>query len=411
MKRTVVLLALALVCVPAAASATTPHVGAGSQLAAIERTTEAIRHLSHRTSIHAYLPPGKAFDAALAAHLHVVEPDSEIALAQKELVLEGFLGAKDDYRQLLYQNLGAQVVGFYDPYRKNLYVRNESDAIFGPARSTIAHEYTHALQDQHFHLLKLSPSLVNVRYRNSDAITAHVALTEGDAVNTQLLYIDRTYTSQDLNGLSKLQSQAQRGPTLPKALQRQLYFPYTTGLSFVQKLYQADGMRGVDSAYARLPSSTYEIMHPSAYANHWKPIRVSLHAVHGFETWQVQDDDVLGAFGYNLLVWQYLPKATADAVTGTYRGDRYLLLENNGQDVMLLQSVWSGHKGASAAKTALVQALRKRFPRGHVVATQGATTIVAPNLGVYLRLTGRRLTLVYAPTFALAVQAGTAQTS
>jgi hypothetical protein len=74
----------------------------------------------------------------------------------------------------------------------------------------IAHEYTHALQDQYYHLNKLMPNLDKVAYRNSDALGAHHALTEGDAVNTELLYIERHYTAQEIKEFIKIESRPTR---------------------------------------------------------------------------------------------------------------------------------------------------------------------------------------------------------
>lgn len=408
MRRLIFFAVLIVVCMPAVARAA--RMPAGTQLASIESTTEKIRHLTHTSSVKVEFPSNAAFDSLLTAEMHRDDPDSEIALAQKEMVLQGLLGPRDDLRRLTLQGLGSLVLGFYDPHHRALYVRNQPDLLSGPARSTVAHEYTHALQDEHYHLLKLTPSLINVKYRNSDALVAHHALTEGDAVNTQYLYIFKTYSAQDLAGLTKMQSQTPAGPALPKALQSLFYFPYTTGLTFVRKLYQLDGMRSVDGAYARLPSSTYEIMHPTAYLNHWKPVKISLHAVEGFAAWQVIDDDVYGALQYDVLMRQYLPGSVADRVTSGYRGDRYVTLEKNGQDAMLLQSAWADYRAASSAKVTLLQALRKRFPRARVLPGAG-TTVETPSEAVYLRVSGPRMTVAYAPTSALALQLGVASTT
>ncbi|MGI8827077.1 MAG: hypothetical protein ACR2JC_15830 [Chloroflexota bacterium] len=410
MKRLFALLTVLAVAIPSAARAARSQSDSAAELASIEKVTQSIRHLVPKANVTVRFPSDKAFDATLVASLKQGNPDSEIRISQKELVMLGMLTAHDSLRRLLFQGLTGEVVGFYDPKTTVLYVRHGSSVLSGPERSTIAHEYTHALQDQYFHLRKMSPDQTKIAYRNSDAIEAHHALIEGDAVNTQLLYIERTYNSQEIRDLIQLQNQAQKGQRLPQALQREFDFPYTTGLTFAQRLYQLGGMRAVDGAYARLPSSTFEIMHPSAYQSGWKPEHVRLHTATGFESWQVLDDDVFGALEYELLLRQYLSKGAVDKVTDQYRGDRYVFLQKAGQDALLMKSVWSSHATALVSKAGFLQALHKRYPNAGTINTGGAT-VRATAQSVFLHVHGRTLTLAYASTSALAAQLGTAPTT
>jgi hypothetical protein len=386
------------------------HAGAAAptQLAQLEQTTQQVRHLAPLHSVAAAFLPDAQFNAVVQANMRKGETDADVEIGRRELVLLGMLSPSADYHKILYQNVTSQVLGLYDYYAKKLYVRNESGKVFGVDRYAIAHEYTHALQDQHYNLKKLMPDESAITYRNSDGESAHHALVEGDAVNTEYLYISKAYTPKEIRDLvNEPQPHVQ---SLPKALQRQFNFPYTTGVQFAQKLYKTGGMTAVDAAYHRLPSSTYEIMHPSAYLRGWKPVNVSLHGVSGFADWKQVDDDVNGAFGLDLILWQHVPQSLASQVTNTYRGDRYIFLENGSQDAMLLKSVWTSAKTAAAAKAAWVQAVRAQLPNAHATG-KGATTLVQGNISVYLHVTSRTLKVAYAPTAVLAQQLGTAPTS
>jgi hypothetical protein len=180
-------------------------------------------------------------------------------------------------------------------------------------------------------------------------------------------------------------------------------------LTLVQKVFLKGGMTAVDALYRRLPRSTYEMLHSSAYFGHWKPVPVALHGVQGFDTWKVLDDDVFGALGYDLLLWQFLPKARADRVTYAYRGDRYLFLGNGGQDAMLLESVWSSAKSARAARSAWITSLRLRFRHAQFLTGTGPEVVDKAG-SVYFVLHGKRLTAAYASTAALAQQLATEPT-
>jgi hypothetical protein len=198
---------------------------------------------------------------------------------------------------------------------------------------------------------------------------------------------------------------------MPKALLRANNFPYTTGLNFVEKLYRLGGMARIDAAYARPPTSTYEIMHPSAYLSGWKPETVALHAVQGFTDWEQVDDDVLGAFGYDLTLWQFLGKKAADAVTVGYRGDRYVFLTKGTQAMLLFKSVWATTAAALAVKQAWLASLKARFHKGSAHPVAGATVFHDKAMTVYLRVIGTQMTLAYGRDPLLAQQLGAAVTT
>jgi hypothetical protein len=132
--------------------------------------------------------------------------------------------------------------------------------------------------------------------------------------------------------------------------------------------------------------------------------------VQGLTGWTQVDDDVFGAFGYNLLLWQWLSRKVANQVTDSYRGDRYIFLENGDQNAMLLKSVWTSTKAARAAKATLLTALRVRYHQ-HVTSAGMPGTFVDTDGGVYLWTHGATMTVAYAPSPALARQLGTAPTT
>lgn len=381
-----------------------------SKLTQIEQTTQSIRQLRQKHPVPAVFAGNSRFDGLLRSELRRDTPDSEIALSQKELTFLGWLKRTQSYRTIVYQGLTAQVIGFYDPHYKRLFVRSNNNQAFGLRRDVIAHEYTHALQDQYYNLSKLLPDQNSIAYRNSDRVSAIHALTEGDAVTTQVLFVSRTYSASEYKSWLQSQQSANTGPSLPKAINRQFYFPYDTGVKFAATLYRIGGFKAIDAAYHRLPQSTYEIMHPSAYLHGWKPVPVSLHHVQGFGGWKQLDDDVMGAFGYQLLIWQYLPEALATKVTDAYRGDRYVFLERGNSDAALFRSQWTSHAAALTAQSALISAIRHRYVRTSVSGT-ATRTVTTPDGAVAFKVTGTQLSMAYGPSKEVAVALGTARTN
>ena len=68
----------------------------------------------------------------------------------------GLLPADADLAALATKLYTSQVLAYYDPATKDFTVIEQPGAQFTPAdRVTVAHEYDHALQDQHWDLTKL----------------------------------------------------------------------------------------------------------------------------------------------------------------------------------------------------------------------------------------------------------------
>lgn len=406
--RRLVAAAMILLLAPLSARATTSPAGSAGNLASIESQTEQIRSLTHTTGVHAKFLANSAFNSVVRNEIQRDNSDSEIDLSQRESVLLGLLTRSQSLRQILYGGMVSQVVGMYDYHVKTLYVRGQSQQAFGVDRYVIAHEYTHALQDQHWHLRKLIPDQTPLSYRNSDAVSAHHALTEGDATNTQYLFISREYSQKDIQQLYAQVGSMKTQP-MPRSFQREFDFPYTTGLTFVKALFARGGTHAVDAAYARLPSSTYEIMHPSAYLNHWHPKAVPLHGITGYSDWKQTDDDVFGALGYQVLIWQFASRKLANQATNSYRGDRYIYLENGDQDAIVMKSAWATAKAAAFARSAIATSLRTRFKTSRW--THHGTILAYQNGAAYLASSGKSITLVLAPSADLARGMGTAKTT
>lgn len=378
------------------------------KLARIETTTQQIRGLKALHTVRAVFPSDNAFDADVNREMRRLTPESDVQTAQREYVLLGLLARGANLHKILFQNATSQVIGLYDRHQRVLYVRNRGNVALGIERWSVAHEFTHALQDQHFNLRRLMPDNPGT-YRNTDATGAHHALTEGDAVLTQLLYRQATYTGREIRDLSNYESRMPAQP-LPRAINRQFEFPYTTGVTFVEDLYYRGGMKAVDAAYRRLPSSTYEIMHPNAYLAGWRPVPVALHRVQGFSGWKRTDDDVFGAEGYQILLWQFLPAKTANQVTNAYRGDRYAFFRRGSQDAMLFKSVWATPGAARAAEQALRAALAVRF-KSLALRSKSPLLVSYHGGAVYMATKASRLTMAYAPSPSLARKLGREPTS
>ncbi len=94
----------------------------------------------------------------------------------------GLLPADTDYEKLMVDLLMEQVAGFYDPSTAKLYMADWLPLMM--QRPALAHEITHALQDQHFDLKRFTKPIRD----DGDRQIAGSALVEGDGTMAMLEY-------------------------------------------------------------------------------------------------------------------------------------------------------------------------------------------------------------------------------
>src|SRR3954464_1353773 len=113
--------------------------------------------------------------------------DAAQRLQRSELALKKFGMLPDDFQVQKYlANRGGDFAGFYDPREKTMYLLNWIS--LEQQRLVMAHELTHALQDQNYDLTKWrNPSLKNSVEDKGVEIDARVAAAEGQAM---LVYLD-----------------------------------------------------------------------------------------------------------------------------------------------------------------------------------------------------------------------------
>ncbi len=209
-------------------------------------------------------------------------------MERSELVLKKFGLLDEDFqmRPFLLRLLTEQIAGFYDDKTRQMTLLDWVP--IDEQKPVMAHELTHALQDQRVGLKRWENQEIegtaknvaqdNRHIANDDTDTAREAALEGQAMVSFADYIlaeaghpDRTL--KDAPGLvQKLESNAgdmSGSPVLARAplvLQESLLFPYTYGLAFEDAILTK---QGTERAFAGVledpPSSSFQIMTPAAY--------------------------------------------------------------------------------------------------------------------------------------------------
>jgi len=176
------------------------------------------------------------------------------------------------YRSLMIKVLTEQVAGYYDPKSQEFYLADWID--LDGQKPIMAHELTHALQDQHFNLRRFE----HWPKGDSDAELAAHALIEGDAMLVMGLYVasDLTRALAFRKSLTTTGMASDELGKAPRAVRESLLFPYQEGSDWTRSLYKEGGWDRVSKAFAELPQSTEQIMHPEKYFAHEAPVKVTL---------------------------------------------------------------------------------------------------------------------------------------
>ncbi len=292
---------------------------------------------------------------------------------QDALVLSVFGLLNRDYDLFdLYLNLySEQVAGFYDSETKEMYVVQGS-TFGGMERSTYAHEFTHALQDQRYDLrvgLKINPDYCK---EDSEYCAAVQALIEGDASLTEQYWLYQHGTAQDRRDIEAFYA-SYSSPILdaaPSFLQEDFAFPYREGVNFTLTLFQQNGYEAIDAAFANPPVSTEMILHPEKYPSD-RPTSVNLPPINSRLNRPLQELDrgVMGEWYTYLILahgfqenWRIAAELARQAAAG-WGGDAYAVFwdETANQPLMLLLSEWESERDAGEFRQALTAYARLRW--------------------------------------------------
>jgi hypothetical protein len=282
-------------------------------------------------------------------------------------------------RELMTKLLTEEVAGFYDPENKRMVLILEDGPDKDPGflgrllgirpafdkqeqKTTLAHEMTHALQDQLYDLLAMQKAIE----KDDDMLMAFSGLVEGDA--SLLMFVADEPGSdvtdmdvEEMRSMFRLMTWAMPvagGKTYrqaPPIFRESLMFPYLQGMLFAMSVAKDGGWEGVHRAYQRPPTSTEQILHPEKYldeAQRDEPQRVILpdlkSAVDG--QWRHLGGNCLGEFQTAVMLRNVRGgKRAADG----WDGDRYeIFAREDGTLALAMVSVWDSETDAEEFATA-----------------------------------------------------------
>jgi hypothetical protein len=342
-----------------------------------EKSTEQVGNLAQRKAIEESIAQIRGLDFMQPVTYDVLSRDGiKKTVAQKideqysgedfkniatSLSALGLLPPDYPLKQKYIDLLGEQIAAFYDQHQHKLFMFEDASLANAQNRIILAHELTHALQDQHFGLLKLPIEVKN----NDDLALASSALVEGDATMAMSDFMLRNVSLKSLReNLSGMFTQnMEQLQKAPRYLREMLIFPYLRGQEFCAAIQARGGFAALDEVYKNPPASSAQILHPEKYLAHEQPVRVEF----GDTTVLGQKplaDNVLGEMGIRILLSQWLDDATGKIASQGWRGDRYLVYD--GGRALVWKTVWASEANAEEFKKALEKYVEKRFGYGQV---------------------------------------------
>ncbi len=264
---------------------------------AMEKILPSVRNLPFKNTVKRDETPREKLGQVLVEDWEKEVSPAEFQLDEATWKVLGLIPADFDLKAAYIKLLTEEVAAFYDPKTKTMHLIREpekkpmADAkpkgllelIMGrdtgfdkdEAQAVIAHELTHALDDQHYDL----DAMMEVVKDDDDASIALSALMEGEATMTMM-----AVGQDDWDGSKIIKTPAAGmdrmmrllGPLMPLAggetarksppvMYESLIFPYFQGLVFAASLTNQGGWARLDQAYQNPPVSTEQVLHPEKY--------------------------------------------------------------------------------------------------------------------------------------------------
>jgi len=261
-------------------------------------------------------------------------------LSMKKL---GFLPREFNLKEFLVKSTGQEVAGYYDEETKTISMLNWVPA--DKQYPILAHELTHALQDQNYDLqkwmkatekpVKAGPKTVAID--NDDAATARRAVVEGQAMVVYVDYVlkpvgrslidtpDLIYQMEE--PAVKAVQDSQMLHDAPMILRESGSFSYNEGLIFEGELLHKGGRQmAFAGVFARPPRNSHEVLQPEAYINAEKlpPLGIpDMQQLLGAD-YDVFDSGGIGQLDVRAYLKQYGQRRNADEVSSSWQGGAYV---------------------------------------------------------------------------------------
>ncbi|MGD9958262.1 hypothetical protein [Nocardioides sp.] len=246
----------------------------------------------------------------------------------------GLVTGKLDLFEAVNDFSGAGTLAYYSFDDQRITVRGKK--ITPGVRSTLVHELTHALQDQHF---DVGDRMEKFRDASEDEPSLDAsesvldALIEGDARRVEGLYRASLTKKQrkalDASSQGEAARAGKRITKVPQVIVTMMTSPYTLGQALVETAAADDGTRAVNDLFRDTPTQETSLLDPfSVLIEQPDAVEVAIPKLEDGE--KEFDSGQLGVVTWYLMLAERLPLDEALAAADGWGGDAYLSYEVDG---------------------------------------------------------------------------------
>lgn len=319
-----------------------------------------------------------------------------------------------DFSTMMRAVMTSQAGAYYDPQRQRFYMlmTKTPELLQGALYS---HELYHALQDQHFGIVRY----LNFNHQdssiNGDQLLARQSVVEGEAtymmtlwavqkamkgipprdVLAQVVGVQANMSMDQIRAMLQQPQMAQMmGEDVQQALRSADKIPafimdtmigsYLKGMGFIFAV-QEQGWPAVEKLYTEYPPQSMEqILHPEKWLAREGAVNFEwpdFGRVHELKSWELIDSDVLGEFRWRTVFKEHGLVHEADSAAAGWGGDRYAVFQRKGSDAMLLllRTTWDSQADAAEFAEAYRRVLAIKYADGRT-----ATRVVQDGVDVFI---------------------------
>jgi hypothetical protein len=315
-------------------------------IAKVADQVEQVRGLQFKQPVAAEAVSQSKIAKLLQEGLDEGFPKDEAARTGQAWTAIGVIPEGVDLRKAVEAFNSSQVIGFYDDQVKRLVIIGSS-SLSPYQRFVLAHELTHALQDQNFNLGRLEQL---DRTCQDERVEAFLSLSEGDATETAVEWASQSLTPAEITEFNKEAGDFTPPPeSVPPFVQNLLVWPYAPGRSFVQALMTRGGEAAVDQAFKDPPASTEQIIHPEKYPTD-RPVTVNVpdYGPKLGTVWKDLEFEDVGEAWFRLMLELRLPTDGAETAAAGWDGAQYRAwTDDQGHTAVVMDTVWDTDRDAS----------------------------------------------------------------
>ncbi len=356
-----------------AARPQTPSDPAFAQIDNIVRTLSGITDLAENHPV----PYGRMTKRQLRQFLNkrikkTIKPQ-EIRADELSLKMFGLVPQDFDLKKSTIDLLTEQAAAFYDYDEKKLFLLEDSS--LAAETTTLAHELSHALADQHFdldHFMEEAPA-------NDDENLAHTAVVEGQASWLMIAYELKQKgqkpvpTVEMLNSVGDSSEESMEDYPVLKAtplyIQQSLLFPYSEGTLFFDAVYRKMGKASFSAVFTDPPVDSAQVIHPERYFRHEKAAAPEAPKPALKNEGKEVSEGSVGEFDHRMLIRQYLGAAKARDLAPHLRGGQFRVVTSGKSHKPVLEyaSQWDSEVQAANFFVAYRKILQAKWKRCDIV--------------------------------------------